>query len=215
MYALPGRRTIPSSPLTRRHTIASLALTRIAFSHVAVPKLRAAAFLTARIAHGGAAALLPGPAGLTLDGSFVGMTALPACAPGAHFDVALGVDERVRVTYAAPVGRARAPGLLAREHAVRYERRVRVRSSRAGATHLTVRDQVPVCADERCRVVVVAPAGLRAVGDEVALPDGGRAGLAEGGEVWYRLEVGKGAEVALALEYEVRTPAGAVVCSKW
>jgi hypothetical protein len=67
-YDLPTTRTIPSSPLVRRHVIAEIPLPKLNFTYILIPKLKAAAFLKARLTNTSTVPLLPGQAGLTLDG---------------------------------------------------------------------------------------------------------------------------------------------------
>lgn len=83
-YDIPGTRTIAPSYTKRRLRIASVVFNDIGLSHVIVPKLRAAAFLKARIGNKSSLTLLRGPAGLTLDGSFLGNTTLHTAAPATH-----------------------------------------------------------------------------------------------------------------------------------
>ena len=101
-YDVPGLRTIPPSNTTRRHKIASVALQDVRLSYILVPKLREAAFLQARLRNSSSTTLLRGPAGLTLDGSFLGNITLPRCSAGQPFSLNLGVDPAVRVGYQKP-----------------------------------------------------------------------------------------------------------------
>ena len=102
-YDIPGLRTISPSRTTRRQKITSITLKDIQLLYVVVPKLRAAASLKARFRNTSSIALLKGPAGLTLDGSFLGNTNIPRCSAGETFSLSLGVDPSASVTYDKPV----------------------------------------------------------------------------------------------------------------
>lgn len=213
IYELPGTRTIVSSPQLRRHVIAEMKLGSVEFNFHAVPKIRSAVYMSARIPNISSFALLKGPAGLTLDGSFMGSTNIPRCFPGTSFEVGLGVDQSIQVMYAKPVKKAASQGMLVKEQIVTYSRQIRVHSLRPGISRLRVLDQVPVSEDERLRLVILKPKGLRVVGDEVkvVVPKGVVAILARlkmGGEVEWDLELPEGSHVTLDLEYEAKFPMG-------
>src|SRR6202012_3312383 len=91
-YDVPGVRTLEPSKLARRHVIAQIDLRGVDLSYIIVPKLRAAAFLKAKIKNVSSITLLKGQAGLTLDGSFLGNTVIPRCSPDESFPLGLGVD---------------------------------------------------------------------------------------------------------------------------
>lgn len=224
-YDLPGTRTIPPSKLLRRHLISSIPLPHIEFSHISVPKLRAAAFLKARIRNPSTTPLLRGPAGLTLDASFLGNATIPRCAPDDYFELSLGVDEEVRIDYRRPVRRTARQGVLVKEHVATYERCARIHNARAGRVRLVVFDQVPVSEDEKLRITVTRPRGLKAGGDAVRIPGAGavtgaaagtgggcvQAEMRKGGEVRWEVEVEGGKDAVLVLEYEARLPGGEVI----
>ena len=187
-------------------------------SYVVVPKVRAAAFLKARLRNASSVALLKGPASLTLDGSFLGNTNLPRCSAGEHFHLSLGVDPSVNVTYSAPAVKRSPTGVFTEEGSGVYTRTCTISNTKPNrAIEGTVLDQIPVSEDERLRVEILQPVGLRAEGDAVKTGTGvatagngteewGRATavLKKGGEVAWevRIEPGRGAE--LVLEYEAR-----------
>ena len=168
-YDVPGLRTIPPSNTTRRHKIASVVLQDVRRSYILVPKLREAAFLQARLQNSSSITLLRGPAGLTLDGSFLGNITLPRCSAGQPFSLNLGVDPAVRVGYQKPTVHHRQSGIFQKEGSGVYARAITVTNTKNNApVEGIVLDQVPVSEDERLRVEICQPKGLRAEGDRVA-----------------------------------------------
>jgi len=233
-YDVPGTRTIPPSPTTRRHRIASIAVKDIQLSYVLVPKLRAAAFLKARLRNTSAITLLKGATGLTLDGTFLGNTSLPRCSAGESFNLSLGVDPAVNVVYAKPIVRRSESGLFQKEGSCVYTRTITVTNTKANAAvEGLVLDQVPVSEDERLKVDILHPKGLVAEGNSAktgaavvrgedlaksARVDGkggewgkATATLRKGGEVAWEVKLNPGMGVRLALEYEARFPGHEVV----
>ncbi|KAL8784229.1 MAG: hypothetical protein Q9195_009128 [Heterodermia aff. obscurata] len=224
-YDLPGLRTIAPSHSARRQKIASVHLKDVHLSYLMVPKLRAAAFLKARIFNTSSVTLLRGPCGVTLDGSFLGNTTLPRCSAGDLFRLNLGVDPSVSVIYSKPVVRRNQTGVFQKEGSGTYTRTCTITNTNATrAVEGMVMEQVPVSEDERLRVEIVKPMGLCHEGDSrdagtgllgvgKVLEDWGKATatLRKAGEVWWdvRIEPGRGAQ--LVLEYEAKYPTTDVV----
>lgn len=167
-YDVPGLRSIPPSSLTRRHRIASITLKDIQLSYVLVPKLRAAAFLKARLWNSSTITLLRGPAGLTLDGSFLGNTMLSRCSAGEAFSLNLGTDPAINVVYIKPVVRRSQTGVFAKEGSSVFTRSVLITNTKSkDPLEGMVLDQIPISDDEKLRVDVLQPKGLRNEGDHV------------------------------------------------
>lgn len=226
-YGIPGLRTVAPSFTTRRHKIASVHLKDVHLSYVLVPKLRVAAFLKARLRNTSSVALLKGPAGLTLDGSFLGNTNLPRCSAGEHFHLSLGVDPSVNVTYSKPVVKRSQTGVFnfTKECSGVYTRTCTITNTKSNrAIEGTVLDQIPVSEEDRLRVEVLQPLGLKTEGDAVKTGTGvvgkgketwGRATavLKKGGEVAWEVKIEPGRGAKLVLEYEAKFPsAETVVC---
>ena len=224
-YDIPGLRTISPSYTMRRHKIASIHLKDIHLSYLLVPKLRVAAFLKARLRNNSSIALLRGPAGLTLDGSFLGNTNIPRCSAGESFSLSLGVDPSVNVTYGKPTVRRSQSGIINKEGSGIYTRTCTVTNTKSNrAIEGLVIDQIPVSEDERLRVEILQPRGLRHENDTVRSGVGfnnagkddlkwGKASaiVKKAGEIcWdFRIEAGKGGK--FVLEYEARYPSGEMV----
>jgi len=232
-YDLPGIRTVVSSKQLSRYIISEFALPSVEFSRLAVPKYRTAVFLKARLRNPSPTTLLRGPAGLTIDGTFLGNSTVTRCAPNDAFEIGLGVDEEVPVTYAKPVRRVASEGMLLKEQVVTYERNISVYNTRSTPITLILFDQVPVSEEEKLRIAVKRPA-LKNVGDtlggaatnvkffsgfemggkkptSVPAGSGVKVELRKNGEVRWELSLEKGAKARVGLEYEARMPTGEVI----
>ena len=224
-YDIPGLRTIAPSHTARRQKIASINLKNTGFSYLVVPKLRDAAFLKARIYNTSSISLLRGPCGVTLDGSFLGNTALPRCSAGDFFRLNLGVDPSVSVIYSKPVLKRNQTGVFQKEGSSIYTRTCTIiNTNRKRVLEGVVIDQIPVSDDERTRVEILQPKGLCHEGDTgnagVAFPDVGNmldtwgkatASLEKNGEIWWAVVIEPGRGAQLVLEYEVKCPTTDVV----
>lgn len=168
-YELPTPRTIPSSPLVRRHVIAEIPLPSLLFTHIVIPKLKAAAFLKAKLTNTSNVPLLPGQAGLTLDGSFMGNLEFPHCSSSEMVVLELGVDQSVKVEYERPTVKHGTHGMIltGKEEVGAFNRTMRITNSKSSTVSLVVLDQVPVPEDERLKVNIIVPRGLKDVDDVV------------------------------------------------
>ncbi|KKZ65928.1 hypothetical protein EMCG_08338 [[Emmonsia] crescens] len=218
-YDIPGQRTLRPSPLKRRHVIAELAFPKVEFSYVIIPKLRPAAFLRAKVFNTSSLTLLRGQAGLTLDGTFMGIAVLPGSRPNTTFSLSLGVDPGIQVAYAKPSVKRVSGGFFAGglETAI-FTRSCRITNTKSTAISLVLLDQVPVSENESLQVNILEPKGLDKEGDSatVALDSSavkagwgsGRVTRLKGGEIMWQLTVEKGMEVKLTLVYEAKMPIG-------
>ncbi|KAK7926647.1 hypothetical protein PG985_003645 [Apiospora marii] len=198
-YDLPGLKTLTPASTASKQRVARVAFAQVAFSHTVVAKYKPVAYLQAKLRNGSKLTLLPGPAGLTLDGSFLGRADMPRCSPGDSFTLGLGVDPAVQVAYPKPDVRRSQSGVFTKEDSAVYTRTITVSNTRsppsaaAGAgssssgasqqqplpARITVLDQVPVSEDERLRVEVLQPRGLSLAGAGVPAGVPGREGKEE------------------------------------
>lgn len=227
-YPLPRLLTIQPHSTPRRQRITSIALTHISLSHLLIPKYRPAAFLKARLQNTSSLTLLRGIGGVTLDGSYLGTTPLPRCAAGDFFSLSLGVDPAVQVIYPAPTVRRAQSGMFQKEGTAIYSRSCTVTNTKPHtAVQGVLLDQIPVSEDEKLKVEIVVPRGLKPGGDSVGcgagLDKSGReearvsgaaawgmatAGCKRGGEVCWDFRIEAGRRARFELEYDARFPSG-------
>ncbi|KAK7955759.1 uncharacterized protein PG986_004981 [Apiospora aurea] len=196
-YDLPGLKTLAPASTASKQRVARIGFANIAFSHTVVAKYKPVAYLQAKVRNGNKLTLLPGPAGLTLDGSFLGRTSMPRCSPDDSFTLSLGADPAIKVAYPKPDVRRSQSGVFSREDSAVYTRTVSLSNTRSspssaptaattpsGGTsntsqkqplpaRITVLDQVPVSEDERLRDELLQPRGLTLAGAGTGAPGGG------------------------------------------
>ncbi|KAB8275247.1 hypothetical protein BDV30DRAFT_236951 [Aspergillus minisclerotigenes] len=215
-YELSGLRTLVPSTSHRRHLIAQSTLQSLTLTHVIVPKIRAAAFLRARVKNTSSVNILRGKTGISVDGTFLGTSTLPSCVPNDFFNISLGVDPNVLVTYAKPTVRKLSTGYISKEKAAVFRRSCWVKNTKSTAVDMIVSDQIPLKDNEQMRIQVLEPKGLEKEGSEVDMAlerdrGKGKAVMMRNGEVkWFvRLEPGK--DVRMVLEYNAKVPDGNAV----
>ncbi|KAL5325568.1 hypothetical protein ACEPPN_006695 [Leptodophora sp. 'Broadleaf-Isolate-01'] len=167
-YDVPGTKTLHPNNSTIKHKIAKIDFKNIVFSHIVVGKLRQVAFLKARLRNASKITLLKGPLGLTLDGSFLGQASFPRCSAGESFSLPLGVDPAINIAYPKPTVRRSQTGIFSKEDSNVFTRTVIITNTKHNAPiELTVIDQVPVSEDERLKIEISNPRGLKVGGEAV------------------------------------------------
>ncbi|MEU7994927.1 DUF4139 domain-containing protein [Micromonospora sp. NPDC049060] len=188
---------VPADGSAHRATIAVLELPA-RLDHVTVPVRATEAHLRATVRNTSSHTLLPGPAAVFHGADFVAATRLPVWAPGEETELALGVDDRVRVE--RKLGRradTRATLGSTRRRDVEY--RISVANHTPRPASVEVRDQLPVSRDEavvvRESTLVPPPAERTELGE---LTWRLRLGPGESGEIamGFRVEIAKGVELA-------------------
>jgi uncharacterized protein (TIGR02231 family) len=143
----PARRiAVPADGTAHRTTITVAELpTRL--DHVTVPLRGPEAYLRATAVNTSEHTLRPGPAAIFHDTEYVGTTTLEPWAPGEEVELALGVDDRVRVEREL-VRRAAGKAILGgtRRHEAAYK--ITIGNYGARPASVTVIDQIPVSRDD-------------------------------------------------------------------
>jgi uncharacterized protein (TIGR02231 family) len=178
-YDVPGLKTLAPSNSTIKHKIAKIDFRNVIFSHIVLGKLRQVAFLKARLRNSSKITLLKGPLGLTLDGSFLGQATFPRCSAGESFSLPLGVDPAININYSKPTVRRSQSGIFNKEDSNVFTRAVVITNTNHNTQCelITVLDQVPVSEDERLRIEITNPRGLRPGGEPVRTGSNALAGL--------------------------------------
>ncbi|KAL2066026.1 hypothetical protein VTL71DRAFT_2097 [Oculimacula yallundae] len=167
-YDVPGTKTLSPNNSTIKHKIAKIDFKNVVFSHIVIGKLRQVAFLKARLRNTSKITLLKGPLGLTLDGSFLGQGTFPRCSAGESFSLPLGVDPALSIAYPKPTVRRSQTGIFTKEDCNVFSRSVVITNTKPNAAvDITVLDQVPVSEDERLKIEIANPRGLKVGGEAV------------------------------------------------
>lgn len=176
-YEIPQAKTLAPSVSTVKHKIAKVEFKNIIYSHIVIGKLRQVAFLKARLRNTSKLTLLKGPLGLTLDGSFLGQASFPRCSSGESFILPLGVDPALSITYPKPTVRRSQTGIFNKEDTNIFTRTILLTNTKHNsAAEITVLDQIPVSEDERLRIEITTPKGLKVGGEGVKSGSNGNSG---------------------------------------
>jgi len=141
---------VPTDGSAHRATVAVVELTA-KLDYVTAPVRSPDAHLRATVTNGSAHTLLPGRAAVFHAGEFVGAVPLPVWAPGEEVELALGVDDRVRVERKL-VRRTAAKAALGFARRREAEYRTTVANHTPLPARVTVLDQLPVSRDDQITV---------------------------------------------------------------
>jgi uncharacterized protein (TIGR02231 family) len=146
VYQPAHRIAVPSDGTAHRTTV-TVADLPARLDHVTVPLRGPEAYLRATAVNATDHAMRPGQASIFHDTEFVGTTTFEPWAPGEEVELALGVDDRVRVEREL-VRRSAGKAVLGgtRRHEAAYKITVGNYGSRSA--HVTVIDQIPVSRHE-------------------------------------------------------------------
>lgn len=137
---------VPADGGAHRATVAALELAA-ALDYVTAPARSPDVHLRATATNNSPHTLLPGPAAVFHDADFVGSTKLETWAPGEEVELALGVDDRVRVEREL-VRRTATKVTLGSTRRREAEYKISVANHTPAPARVTVLDQIPVSRDE-------------------------------------------------------------------
>ncbi|MGW4060454.1 mucoidy inhibitor MuiA family protein [Amycolatopsis sp. NPDC004747] len=188
---------VPSGASGHRTTLAQLALTA-SLGYVTAPVLAEEAYLRATVENTSEHALRPGRASVFHDAEFVGTTVLEPWAPGEELELALGVDDRIRIEREL-VNRTASKAMLSGQKRREAEYRISVGNHSPRPAVVTVLDQAPVSRDDTITVRDVKtspePVETSALGEftwKLTLAPGETKDVT----LSYRVDVAKGVELS-------------------
>jgi uncharacterized protein (TIGR02231 family) len=137
---------VPADGGAHRATVTTADM-EAALDYVTAPVQAAEAHLRATVTNTSPHTLLPGQASVFHSGDFVGSTALEVWAPGEEVELALGVDDRVRVEREL-VRRSAAKAVLGSTRRREAEHKITISNHTPRSVRVTVLDQIPVSRDD-------------------------------------------------------------------
>ncbi|MFG1817772.1 mucoidy inhibitor MuiA family protein [Kribbella sp. NPDC049174] len=189
-YTPPRPVAVPADGATHRATIAAIDLDA-ELDYVTAPVRSTDVHLRATVVNSSTHTLPAGKAAVFHEADFVGSAALPLWAPGEDVELALGLDDRIRVERKL-VRRTATKATLGstRRREVEYETKIENHTPRTA--RVTVLDQLPVPRDHEITVKPIT-----------AEPE--PAETTDLGVVTWKLDLAAGQEIAVKLAFRVDT----------
>lgn len=153
-FHVPRTLDIPSDGSRHGTVVATLQLP-VSIEYLAVPKLSPTVFLKSELINRDAYPLLPGKVNTFIGTSYTGSSQLKKVAAGEKFDLFFGNDDQVTVKR-EELKLHKEAGLFGKNR-VSYRYRIEMNNFRKETLTLTLRDQLPVAADEEIKVSLEEP----------------------------------------------------------
>lgn len=189
-YTPPRPIAVPSDGAAHRATIASIELDS-ELDYITAPIRSTDVHLRATVVNSSTHTLPAGKAAVFHDADFVGSAALPLWAPGEEVELALGLDDRIRVEREL-VRRTATKATLGSTRRREVEYATRIENHTPRAARITVLDQLPVPRDHEITVKPIT-----------ATPD--PAETTDLGIITWKLDLPPGDQTTINLAYRVET----------
>ncbi len=189
-YTPPRPVAVPADGAAHRATIASIELDSD-LDYVTAPIRSTDVHLRATVANSSSHTLPAGKAAVFHEADFVGSAALPLWAPGEEVELALGLDDRIRVEREL-VRRTATKATLGSTRRREVEYATRIENHTPRAARITVLDQLPVPRDHEITVKPIT-----------ASPE--PAETTDLGIVTWKLDLPPGDQTTINLAYRVET----------
>ncbi len=155
LYGIQGRVSVDNSGTSKKVRIATDGYDAT-LNALVVPKLDAAAYLTAAFTIKGEAPMLPGTVNLYRDGVFMGQGALPLLSPDEEAKLGFGADDLIKVKRAEVKRKKGEEGLISTSNVEERAWDIMVKNLHAATIPITVIDQLPFSANEKVTVEPMA-----------------------------------------------------------
>ena len=124
----------------------------VKYDYIAVPKLKEAAFLRAKLSNTLPYPLLSGSADLFVVQDFVGSTKIPFIAKDEEAKVFFGEDRQIRVKYERIKKEKSPPGFLGKTERIKLAYRITVQNLRNNKVDIEIQDQIPVSQNTKIEI---------------------------------------------------------------
>ncbi len=168
-YHVPGGTNIPPDGAAHKVVVARFPLPP-RLDYVTAPRLAAAAYRRAKVTNHSPYTLLPGQANLFVGEEFVGSAPLELTAPGGEIEVALGVDDRLKVERELK-RREVDKRLIGGKRRIMYAYEITLENLLPSPARITVHDQIPVARHEDIKIRLEAAEPKPATHSELNLLD--------------------------------------------
>uniref|UniRef100_A0A0N5ARG6 DUF4139 domain-containing protein n=1 Tax=Syphacia muris TaxID=451379 RepID=A0A0N5ARG6_9BILA len=132
--------------------------TKPKFLHETVPAHAQVAYATATALNTSKMTLLPGPASVYLNASFIAKTQLGVVLPGDEFSCSLGADPSIKVEYKPAVRSKEHIGFVSKNALQTKNQPIYIRNAKLNrSVNITVKENVPKSTDDRIKVNLISP----------------------------------------------------------
>ncbi|HUX13754.1 MAG TPA: mucoidy inhibitor MuiA family protein [Spirochaetia bacterium] len=156
VFTVNGDNSIPSDNLPHKLTIMLRELP-VEFRYSTIPKLAPYAYLRAKTKNDTEVPLLPGPANVFLDNSYVANSQLEFVSPSQEFWTSLGIDEGMKIEYKLLNRFHKDEGVFSKRSRMVYEYQISITNNKTTKEPIVVGDQIPISGDAEIVVTLLDP----------------------------------------------------------
>ncbi|MCP4158131.1 MAG: mucoidy inhibitor MuiA family protein [bacterium] len=156
IFTIDGKSTIKSGKTKHKVNIGSHDFP-VHFRYSTIPKLKAYAYLKAKIVNKSPYPLLPGQSTIFLDNTFVTKSHMKKVAVNQDFWTFLGVDEGISVDYKVLDPFRKNKGVFKKKNKLVYKRTITIEYHKKTREELVVWDHIPMSKDEAIKVELIKP----------------------------------------------------------
>ncbi|MDD2897377.1 MAG: mucoidy inhibitor MuiA family protein [Desulfuromonadaceae bacterium] len=153
-FHVPHTLNVPSDG-SRHGTVVSVVQLPVSMEYLALPKLSPSVFLRSEMTNNATYPLLPGKVATFVGTSYTGSSQLKKVASGERFELFFGSDDQVTVKR-EEIKQQKEAGLFGNNR-VRYRYMLELNNFRNDALTITLRDQLPIAADEEIKISLEDP----------------------------------------------------------
>jgi len=199
-FQIKGKHSVPSDKKPHKMTVMAVRLDNVRFSYVAVPVKRPVAFLRAKMENTSDYPLLPGPISVFSGNNFVSMSQLDFTNQSETFDVFLGADSDIKVSFVGQKKKGKAGGITSKYSTQTCTHLVTIKNNKKTPIVVEMRDQFPISGDKDVKVKLLQPSEKT--------PKLTRDDTSPLGNFLWTHDIGDGEEKKIKYEYMVEWPEG-------
>jgi uncharacterized protein (TIGR02231 family) len=156
VFEIPTKNHIPGDNSPHKVTIRIESM-NVEFEYTTVPKVLERTFLQGKVVNRSGFPLAAGPINVFLENDFVNKSSIQDIVPNDTLELAVGIDESIKVSRKLVNRFSESKGLLGGKKKVAYEYEIVLINTKATEESVNVIDQLPVSRNETVKIQLLEP----------------------------------------------------------
>jgi len=156
-FKIPRLTTIYSDSKAHKVTITIIKFTKTNFEYTIAPKINQNAYLKAKVTNTSDFPLLTGSVAVFFDNTFATSSSIKSASPNEEFEIALGVDPSVKITYKPVHKFLENGGFMSKSNTQTFKYQTEIKNSKSTTIDLILWEQVPVSVYDSIKVKLLQP----------------------------------------------------------
>ncbi|XP_057307602.1 protein F37C4.5-like [Hydractinia symbiolongicarpus] len=206
--------TIQSDDVAHKVSIAQLDFSS-ELEYLTRPKAVTHAFLKIKAKNESRHSMLAGNANVFLDNNFITKSSLPSVSPMEEFEVALGADPAVKVTYNPLKKFEQKTGMISKAHVYNFHQQIEIKNTKSSPIKITIQDQCPKSNNEMIKVTLQEPdiklINKKPTNEPEVIKNGNATLYTSDYKIEWVCDIAASETKKIDLRYQVEHPAGTVL----